>query len=380
MLMTGRFLRTTLAVLSVATLCLSLSAMSARAAEHLYITNTGSFNISGFTINVDGSLTAVPGSPFSVGSFPGISMLDSKNRFLYTPAGSPTSVWGFHINTDGSLTPVPGSPFLAPTQATGKGVAVSEHGGDFLYLTNVNNTISVYSISLVDGSLTLLPTLTVPTGNSPGYTTVDPTGRFLCVAILNPDNSNGIEVYRIHRQSGALKLIHSSPFASGMGAADLVIDPSGEFLYATNFTDNDVSGFIVPGSGRLVPIASSPFATEPNPLVVTVDPTDRFVYVGNGALPGSVPIGISAFTLNLTNGVLTQLPGSPFPSPSPTVGDVHGMAVDPSGQFLYVSLFTESNANIAGYTINGDGSLTPLSGSPFIQAGIAPSGVNVTPF
>jgi 6-phosphogluconolactonase (cycloisomerase 2 family) len=257
---------------------------------------------------------------------------------------------------------------------------VSEPRGDFLYLTNSNNTISVYSISLVDGSLTLLPTLSVPTGNSPGRTIVDPTGRFLYVAILNPDNSNGIDAYRIHPGSGGLKLIHSSPFASGMGGADLAIDPSGEFLYATNFTDNDVSGFIVPRSARLVPIASSPFATEPNPDTVTVDPKDRFVYVGNGALPGFVPIGISAFTLNLANGFLTTVPGSPFPSPSPTIGDVHDLAVDPSGQFLYVSLFTESTANIAGYTINSDGSLTPLSGSPFIQAGIAPSGVNVTPF
>lgn len=257
---------------------------------------------------------------------------------------------------------------------------MSEPGGDFLYLTNLNNTVSVYSISVVDGSLTLLPTLTVPTGNSPGYIIVDPTGRFLYVAILNSDNSNGIDVYRIHRRSGALKLIHSSPFASGMGGADIGIDPSGEFLYATNFTDNDVSGFFILRSGRLVPIANSPFATEPNPIFVTEDPMDRFLYVGNGALPGFAPLGISAFTLNLTNGVLTPVPGSPFPSPSPTVGDIHGMAVDPSGQFLYVSLFTESNANIAGYTINSDGSLTPLTGSPFVQAGIAPSAVNVTPF
>jgi len=372
--------REVLRALLVAMIATMVGSIWARAAEHLYVTNNGSFNISAFTINSDGSLTLVPGSPFSVGTFPNTSFLDLEHRFLYCLALSgdgSTAIWGFHINTDGSLTPVPGSPFLTPTQATGKGIVVSEPAGDFLYLTNLDNTISVYSISVVDGSLTLLPALAVPTGSSPGFITVDPTGRFLYVAILNSDNSNGIDVYRIHRRSGAPKLIHSSPFASGMGGADIGIDPSGKFLYATNFTDNDISGFFALRSGRLDPVANSPFATEPSPIFVTVDPMDRFLYVGNG---GFVPLGISAFAVNLTNGVLIPVPGSPFPSPSPTVGDIHGMAVDPSGQFLYVSLFTESNANIAGYTINSDGSLTPLSGSPFFQAGIAPSAVNVTPF
>jgi 6-phosphogluconolactonase len=358
-------------------LAATLGSVPAAAAEHLYVTNTGSFNVSAFTINSDGSLTLVPGSPFPVGNFPAFTLVDLKHRFLYVTAGSgggSSAIWGFHINTDGSLTPVPGSPFATPAATTGGGAAVSEPGGDFLYLTNSNNTVSVYSISLADGSLTLLSPLTVPTGNNPFKAAVDPASEFLYVANLNADNSNNISAYRINDTSGALKLIPFSPFASGMGSADPAIDPSGQFAYVTNASDNDVSAFTILRRGGLTPVCTSPFAAHTSPLAVAVDPKHRFVYVGNGS-----SIDISAYTLNLANGSLTQINGSPFPAPK-VGGDIHDVAVDPAGKFLYVSLFTEGNDNVAGFRINSDGSLTPLSGSPFVQPGFAPSGVKATPF
>jgi|GEM_PF-917153 len=376
-----KLLRTLLLVISriclLGVLATTLGAAPAGASEHLYVTNNGSFDVSAFTINLDGSLTLVPGSPYPVGNFPGLALVDLMHRFLYVPAlsgGGSTAIWGFHIDTDGSLTAVPGSPFPTPTPTTGQGAVVWEPGGDFLYLTNTNNTVSVYSISLADGSLTLLPALTVPTGNNPFKAAVDPAGGFLYVANLKPDNSNSISAYRINGSSGALKPVSFSPFVSGMGGAEVAIDPSGQFAYVTNGGDNDVSAFIVLLGGGLVPVSTSPFVADTVPLSVAVDPKDRFVYVGNGR-----SIDISAYTLNLANGSLKPVIGSPFPAPM-VGGDVHDMCVDPTGEFLYVTLYTEASDNVAGFRINSDGSLTPLIGSPFSQSGRAPTAAKATPF
>jgi len=94
-----------------------------------------------------------------------------------------------------------------------------------------------------------------------------------------------------------------------------------------------------PSTGALVPIAGSPFPAAQEPVAVVVDPSGRFAYVANeggtvsGMCPPATPCGVSAYAIDRLTGALTQIAGSPFPAgPEPS-----GVAVDPSGKFLYVA-------------------------------------------
>jgi DNA-binding beta-propeller fold protein YncE len=50
----------------------------------------------------------------------------------------------------------------------------------------------------------------------------------------------------------------------------VAIDPSGKFLYVTNFNGNSVSGYTIDGAGALSPIAGSPGAVGTSPLGIAV--------------------------------------------------------------------------------------------------------------
>lgn len=71
---------------------------------------------------------------------------------------------------------------------------------------------------------------------------------------------------------------------------------------------------------------------------------------------------IDGFAVDQNSGALTNLTGFPVmtaPSPSAVV-------VNPSGNFVYVSIYPDST--IFGFKIDSStGALSPLSGSPFVS-------------
>ena len=76
---------------------------------------------------------------------------------------------------------------------------------------------------------------------------------------------------------------------------------------------------------------------------------------------------VSAYSIDPVTGALAQLPGSPFAAQAPALG----LAIDPSGRFLYTTSAAPTNA-VTAFTIDPvSGALTRLPGSPF-AAGNAP--------
>jgi 6-phosphogluconolactonase (cycloisomerase 2 family) len=93
--------------------------------------------------------------------------------------------------------------------------------------------------------------------------------------------------------------------------------------------------------------------------VVSSSTATQFAYVANQS-----DNTISAYTLNSTNGALTQISGSPIPA---GIAAPKEFAVDPTARFLYVS--PNGGSFFSGLVINGaTGSLTQVPGSPFPQS------------
>lgn len=83
-----------------------------------------------YSLGADGSLTPIPGSPFSDGQQIFDLVLSPGGRFLFTTGGFSQTDSAFRASADGSLAPVAGSPFALPDFTSG--IAITP-GGEFLY-------------------------------------------------------------------------------------------------------------------------------------------------------------------------------------------------------------------------------------------------------
>jgi 6-phosphogluconolactonase len=182
-----------------------------------YDATTSGGYIFGFTVNSDGTLTALNGgAPFPAGIHPSAIVSDPSGTYLYVTDANNSAVLGYQIN-GGSLTPLGGSPFKAGSQPSAMAIDAS---GKFAFVTNgQDSNLTAYSIS--NGALTSLGTYT--------------TG--------------------------------SQPVAVG-------IDPSkNEFVYTANFLGNTVSGFAVDANnGSLLNSQGSPYVSSALPTAVAAIP------------------------------------------------------------------------------------------------------------
>lgn len=141
-------------------------------------------------------------------------------------------------------------------------------------------------------------------------------------------------------------------------------------------------------AGFFALVGSARAGSPSTPLHATSGPP--FVYVANSAsaLAGAtdanshepsapaliVNNNISAYSLDLSSGALSEIAGSPFASGG---GDTNSVVIDPAGRFLYAT--NENSRSVAAYTINpGSGFLTPVLGSPF-ASGNGPNAATVHP-
>jgi DNA-binding beta-propeller fold protein YncE len=75
--------------------------------------------------------------------------------------------------------------------------------------------------------------------------------------------------------------------------------------------------------------------------------------------------------INRSTGALSEVRGSPFPTGVAPLG----VAVDPTGEFVYVA--NKSSSNVSAYVIiPSTGALSEIAGSPF-PAGVAPNDITI---
>jgi YVTN family beta-propeller protein len=204
----------------------------------------------------------------------------------------------------------------------------------------------------------------------------DPSGKFLYVSDF--ENAT-IEAFTINRSSGLLTPI-GSPVSAGSppDAGGLAIHPAGKFLYVTLMNSGGVAGFSIdPVTGALSPIPGASIPAGNTPVQAIVDFSGKFLYVSN--LNDSLG-AISGYSIDPTTGDLTPIPGSPFPTQAGFPGPA-AFTIGAGGKFLYVGMVGTVNSNntISGFSIDpATGVLSQLVGSPF-PAGQGPIRVEADP-
>ncbi len=340
------------------------------AVQFAYVANFGSNNVSAFTIDATGgALTPVAGSPFRAGTAPFGMAIDPTGEFAYVANLGSNNVSAYFIDaTSGALKRVKGSPFAAGTNPSS--VAV-DPTGKFAYVANVGSkNVSAYAIDAPTGALTPVNGSPFRAGLRPYAVAVDPSGMFAYVA---NEGSNNVSAYTIDAAGGALTPVKGSPFAAGINPVSVTVHPSGKFAYVASYGSDNLDGYAIDAkTGALRPLPGSPFANPRSaPEDVVVAPGGRVAYVPDSQGFGRSDSFVAAYTIDSTRGTLTPVAGSPFKNAG-TVPDFG--AVDPSSKFAYVTNF--SSADVSAYTIATDGALKKVKGSPF-KTGSGPVGISV---
>jgi 6-phosphogluconolactonase (cycloisomerase 2 family) len=183
---------------------------------------------------------------------------------------------------------------------------------------------------------------------------IDPAGKFLYVA-----GGSSLYAFAIDSTAGGLSAAAGSPYS--FSAYSVTVDPSGKYLVAfggsgsSSYSINGATGALTAAGSAVTGCGSSSMAFEPS---------GHFLYGTSN--------GISACSFDSSSGALVLVAGSPLVSPA--AGGFSGVAVHPSGAFLYAS---DLNCNdngpsnwLYGYLIDpATGGLTAIDGSPFALPG-----------
>lgn len=247
------------------------------AGGYLYVMNTGSNNISVFSI--DGSngaltqlidpLTQLPYPPTPVGLPPLNMQLTPSGNYLYvTAVGAPDGwIYGFSVSA-GVLTAL---PFPNPISSDGinpTGLAIDPKGS-FLYAANTSsNCISIFSIG-ASGALSELQNCALSVNVSPVSLILDPKGAYLYVA---NQGSGNIGVYSISSTTGYPTILTTSSntgaFYTKGSPSFLVSDPGGEYLFVgSQGSSAGIQSFSVNG-GNLTPVFTYAIGNTPSSIVV----------------------------------------------------------------------------------------------------------------
>lgn len=365
-------------LLAVSCVCMAEDGPGRSGAEFVYISNAGESTLSGFSIDFkSGLLTGISGSPFSTGVGPGALAVSPNGDFLY----------------------------VAITQQL---VGIPSN------CIGVAGELIVYGIDKTSGALKQVQDVTLP-GSCPSDVALDPSGRFVYVALLTEDGSKNL-IAAYSGIPGELAPITGSPFASAHSIARFAIPSRLDVLYASDpqedtgillFDRNPQTGaltfrtaestgvalssIVVGHNGRfllgiaplfaaqanlyeftiarhgedegtLTPTPGSPFSTPTNAAGLDVNRSGTLVAVSQSG-------GVAVHRRVSFDGNLVLVPGSPFAAGNFPLG----ITFDPSGNYVYVTNFQDSS--VSGFRVTSStGVLTPISESPF-ATGSAPSNI-----
>ncbi|MHB8254761.1 MAG: beta-propeller fold lactonase family protein [Acidiferrobacter sp.] len=267
---------------------------------------------------------------------------------LYVVNQSTTTIGAYPSLADGTL----GTPTISTTCIScttniadqGPSAAVIAPNGLNLYVSDWAEAglgdLTTFGMSSPNGPLGTPSSIAA--GQSPMGVAIDASSRYLYVANSCYQNGGGncagtIDGYNLTQGTPSAFTNGFSTGVFGNYPMLLAADPTGRFLYSSEFAGDMVDSFAInPDTGALN--LTGYVTTNRGPWTIVIGPTGRHVYVSDN---GSTTVSI--FTINSATGALTPFAQSalaappPANSPIPGVSKPLGLAIGPHGRRLYVA-------------------------------------------
>lgn len=267
--------------------------------------------VSAFRIDPQSGKLALINRQSSGGTGPCHLVVDSSGRFVLVANYGGGSIASLPIDANGGL----GAPVCVirqegrsvhPTRQTAPHAHQIDFspGKDVVLVPDLGlDKVLLFRWSAVDGQLREYdpPFVTVPPGSGPRHFAYHPTGRALYV--LNELTAT-VSVFEC--QSGVpgrlLETVSSLPqdFAGSNTAAEIVVHPSGRFLYTSNRGHDSVAVFRIADDGLAITLAENVSVQGKTPRFIGIDPTGRFLFAANQDSNNVVVFRIDADSGHLT--------------------------------------------------------------------------------
>ncbi len=179
--------------------------------------------------------------------------------------------------------------------------------------------------------------------------------------------------FQIDRATGKTTT-NGAGVATGTRPSAAIMTPDGNAIFVANRDSGDISRYTITSGGTLTAVTpNTAIGTDSNPVAMAMDAAGKLLFVlDQGALGNSDASTISVFSIG-TGGALTAVVQ---PGGNPTLDNATAIAVTPDGKYLYATNSVDST--ISGYSVDGSGVLTALTGFP-VTSGTTPMGMVVTP-
>jgi 6-phosphogluconolactonase (cycloisomerase 2 family) len=237
---------------------------------YAYVANWDTETVSQYTISTDGTLAPLNPATVAVpAARPSFVVVDPSGRYVYVANDTAGTIAQYTIGTNGTLTPM--NPPTISLTATPTSIAV-DPSGKYAYVGNNNgNAVFQYTIG-PDGTLAPMSPATVLAVFGPNSVAVDPSGRYAYAGNNNgvPISPDSVSQYTIGTD-GTLAPMSPASVPAGSECDSVTVDPSGKYVYVTNFNDDSVSQYTIGKNGTLTPMTPATVATGISPVsVITV--------------------------------------------------------------------------------------------------------------
>ncbi|MFB3917019.1 MAG: lactonase family protein [Terriglobales bacterium] len=263
------------------------------------------------------------------------------------------------LNASGSLTLINALTGQGFNQwDNNQGMAISPDG-KFIYVADSGDHILCYSVDPTTGAIAHVA--------ANDFTSASP-GAYITSIVSAQNAANGksyvyvvawgfthVGAFEIDTTTGALTIVSEVAVPTSVSLSTLVADKTGKYLYVSDEDDPTVVWqYVVATDGTLSLNSVANSVTLAGALScggeeMIASPDNKHVYVGDSCT------GPHGLTIN-ADGTLTELTGSPFAIPT---DNSVGIALDKSGAVAYVADWND----VYVFSRAADGTLTNLSGT-----------------
>jgi 6-phosphogluconolactonase len=257
--------------------------------DHQFLFAALKAGVESFKIQPDTTLKPINTRPFSGTDICHVSV-DHAGRAVFVASYSSGSIGAYPIDEDGNI-----GECAATVSFTGSGPNPNRQKKPFahsIYADPLNafvyacdlGTDSIWSFKLGEGAkltATNPPAAKVPPGSGPRHLAFNADGSLVYVV-----NEMGVStsVFSRDAATGALKLLDTESNVwpgdpiSSVTSAEIVLHPSGKWLYVSNRSPghDTISVFAIDGRGRLKLVQSAPSPVK-CPRSIAIDPTGHWI-------------------------------------------------------------------------------------------------------
>jgi 6-phosphogluconolactonase len=274
----------------------------------LFAVNAGSNDISVFNAR-SGALTLV-GKTASGGVRP-VSLTVNDDLLYVLNGGGVNNISGFRIQDNGTLTAIPAStrPLSAANTAPAQ-IEFNRDGDELVVTEKATNKISLYSVS--DHGVASGPVVRDSVGVTPfGFAFDKRDHLIVSEAFGGAANASALTSYNLDEEGDALQTISPSVKDNQSAACWVVTTKNGKWAYTSNTGSGTISGYAIDRAGRLALLNADGITgiTGANPTDMALSRNSQYLYTitpANGA--------VTAFKVGANGGLTAINGGSGIPA------------------------------------------------------------------